>query len=729
MIQYDEKKRVFSLTNGNISYYIYLNQEGILETLYFGPYLSEIPSTDSLRKANVDNNATQYYDVKEKKEKTYADCFKSNYALEEISSHGRNDKRGAPIILKYPNGSTETEFVFVDYQIYSGIKSLKNLPHALDHQDVETLEFLLKERHHDVYVRYYLSMYMDKDILVKNFEIINESKDTILVKRACSMQLDFNHMDFDLVHFSGRWSKERDYKCNEVVDGVQEVTSNYGRSSHEENPFVYLKRKDATMSQGEVIGFNLIYSGNFKFRLFSDYFKNLHVTYGINDEDFEWILEKGESFVTPQCVISYSNEGVDKMSQNFHAFIKNDLITYPLDREYKPILFNSWEGCFMDFTTDSILSYIQDAKKIGSELFVLDDGWFGSRDSDYEGLGDWYVNQEKIDLEKVVQSCHENGMKFGIWFEPEMVNPISHFYEKYPDSILGDPDHNLTIYRHQFHLDFSNPKIVDLIYEQMILILDKYDVDYVKWDHNRYIAETFSRVLSKEHQGEVYHRIVLGYYDLLERLIKRYPNVMFEGCASGGGRFDLGTLYYCPQIWCSDESDPIQRIFIQYNTSLGYPLSTMGAHANANRITSYATKAKIALFGTYGYEMNPNYLDEKEIKELLEVADLYKKYHASVIENGKLYHLLSPNDSNFICLQCVDMEQTNSLVLLMNKLKEGDQYRMLRLRGLKADAYYQNSYDGQIYKGEYYMKVGLNFSRDWFDEFTCRVIEIQEIQK
>lgn len=320
-------------------------------------------------------------------------------------------------------------------------------------------------------------------------------------------------------------------------------------------------------------------------------------------------------------------------------------------------------------------------------------------------------------------------MKFGIWFEPEMVNPLSDYYQNNPHCILKEDNNPLTIARHQFHLDFSNPKVVDDIYEQMIKILDTYEIDYIKWDYNRVVYETYSYAYGKERQGEIYHRLVLGYYSLLSRLIKRYPHIMFEGCASGGGRFDLGTLYYCPQIWCSDESDPIQRMFIQYNTSLGYPLSTMGAHANANPIASYQTKAQIALFGTYGYEMNPNRLSEKEMEELSEVAKIYKEYHQSVIENGTLYHISSPNETNFLGLQSVSQDQKSSLFLFMNLLKEGDCYRFVRLQGLDPEAYYWNSYDQQIFKGEYYLKVGINFSRDWFDEFRCLLIELKHVEK
>ncbi len=727
MIKYDEKNKIFHLTNNSISYYLYLNDAGYLETLYFGQYLSEIFTSDGIRKAYVDNNATEYFSFKDQKECTYTDNFKSTYALLEMSSHGLNDKRGAPVVLKYNNGSTVTNFKYVNHEIYKGIKPLSNLPHALNHDDCETLEILLKEKYHDIFCKFYLTIYLDKDIVVKNFEIINKSDETVFIQKAFSMQLDLNNVDYRFVHFRGCWAKERDYIINDVHDGIQEVASNFGRSSHDENPFVYLQKKDASNECGEVIGFNLIYSGNFKFRMFNSYFHNLHITYGINDEDFLWNLGPNESFVTPQAVISYSYQGVDKMSQNFHRFIKEDLITYEKDKDYKPVLFNSWEGCYFDFTTESIISYIDDSKKINAELFVLDDGWFGRRNDDFDGLGDWWINTKKIDLSKVIKHCHDNNMKFGIWFEPEMVNPKSDLFLNNPSYILGESNQDLTIHRHQFHLDFSNKEVVDNIYRQMVDILDKYQIDYIKWDYNRTVSESFSQCYDASHQGEIYHRLVLGYYDLISRLRERYPHIMFEGCASGGGRFDMGTLFYCPQIWCSDESDPIQRIFIQYNTSLGYPLSTIGSHANANPITSYKTKASIALFGSYGYEMNPNKLTKTEIDELVEIASIYKKYHQEVICNGTLYHILSPVTTNFICMMSVSQKKDKALILLMNKLKETDQYRFIKLKGLDEKKKYINNFDNRIYTGEYLMKVGLNFTFDWFDEFKCRLIEINEI--
>ena len=722
MIRYNKAQRLLVLDNKSIGYAVYVNEAGYLETVYFGKSLSDYSDFDSVR--NAGGFATPYYDAASGKESVYRDGFKQDCAPLEVSTHGLLDKRGAPVIIRGANGSFATDLRFCKVSRMSGAPEPAGLPHA--HGACETADILLEDKALRVKVHLYLTIFPDKDVIVKSFRIENAGKKAVRLVRAMSMQLDLPRSDYDLVHFHGRWAKERDYACNALPDGVQEVSSNLGRSSAEENPFVYLKERDATMDCGEVIGFNLIYSGNFKFRTFVNVYRGLHILYGMNDEDFEWTLAAGEAFDTPQAVIAYSAEGVDKMSQTFHRFIRENLMTYAANRDYKSVLFNSWEGCYFTFDTDLILSYIDDACKIGTELFVLDDGWFGARDNDLAGLGDWTVNKQKIDLHKVMAHCRERGIKFGIWFEPEMVNPDSDLFRAHPEYTLGWGADRLSIMRHQFHLDFANPDVVENIYMQMKAFFEEYPVDYVKWDYNRIVAEHVSAAYPPERQGEIYHRLVLGYYSLLSRLTREYPHIMFEGCSSGGGRFDMGTLYYCPQIWCSDESDPAQRIDIQFNTSLGYPLSCIGSHVNDSRVAPYSTKAALALFGTYGYEMNPNKLTEGEIADLARTAEIYRKYHADVIEDGTLYHLRAPFAGNTMCMQCVSKDKKASLVLFMNKLKEPDIFRFVKLKGLDAKKMYRNTLDNQVHSGEYYARIGLNLSREWLEEFSHRLIVLTE---
>lgn len=720
MITYLKDKKVIELKNGSIMYAVYINCAGYLETVYFGKEVN-VYDYDQIR--NDVTRSITYWDVN-KGECVYEDGFKFDAAPLELSSHALSDKRQSAIVLKRADGSYESNFIYRSHKIYQGINPIDG-PHA--HGDnAETVEFLLKEATSEVYVKLSITIYLDKDIIVKNLAIENLGEEVKLL-RAHSMQLALTSMDYSLVHFNGRWGRERGYSESPLHDGTQMVSTNLGRSSHIENPFCYLKKSDAGLDYGEVIGFNLIYSGNFSFRADCGEFSNVMISYGINDEDFEWTIHKGDCFVTPQAVISYSSDGVNKMSQNFHRFIKENLITYGKDREYKPILFNSWEGCYFDFTTDSIISYIDDACKIGTELFVLDDGWFGNRNDDYRALGDWYVNKSKIDVHKVIAHCRQKGIKFGIWFEPEMVNPDSDLFRNHPDYPLKSADRDfVSLMRHQRHLDFANPDVVDNVYLQMKSFLDEYPVDYIKWDYNRTVAEHYSEVLGRR-QGEVYHRLVLGYYSLIDRIRKEYPSVMIEGCSSGGGRFDMGTLYYTPQIWTSDESNPARRVVINYNTSIGYPLSTMGTHVNDSKIASYKEKAILALFGTYGYEMNPNLLTEEEKSEINEVAKVYKKYHNAVINNGTLYHITNPDLSNLIILQSVSKDRCSSLILVANKLSEQDKFRFVKLKGLDKNTLYKNSFDGSVNTGDYFMNVGLNLSGEWFNEFSFKLIILEKV--
>lgn len=727
MIEYDGVNNLVILSNQKISYVIYINKFGYLETLYFGKKM-DIDSS-ILNSKNLSDNCPSYFNLKEKKEERFEKGFKIDASRLELSSHGLMDKRYSPIILKDENGSFESEFLYVSHKIYSGLPDFDNsFPHASSEKS-ETVEFLLKDVKEDIYVKLNLSILNDKNIIIKNLEVINSTNRKIELLRAMSMQLDLPFNNYYLTYFPGRWLFERQFKENLIHPGTQEISSNFGRSSHDYNPFVYLREKDANYDYGEVIGFNFIYSGNFKFNVESGFYQDTKITYGINDEDFCWILNPNESFKTPQAIISYSFDGVDDMSKTFHDFIRENLITYKKQKEYKSILFNSWEGCYFDFNTKLILSYIDKAKDIGSELFVLDDGWFGNRNNDSSGLGDWKVNKDKIDLHKVINHCKELGMKFGLWFEPEMISYDSHLFKNNPSYCLGDINaKKLYLGRHQIHLDFSNPNVIDNIYNQMNDILNEYDIDYIKWDYNRIVGEHYSSYYPKEQQGEIYHRLILGYYLLLSRLLDKHPNLMIEGCASGGGRFDLGTIYYCPQIWGSDESDPIQRLFINYNTSLCYPLSTIGTHVNDNKFMPYKEKSYLALFGTYGFEMNPTKLKDDEIKDIKNVSNIYKKYHQEVIEEGDLYHLLSPDDSNFMCMQCVSKDRTKSLVIFANKLKEIDQFRYLKLKGLDKNSLYKNTYDNAVYSGDYYMNIGLNLSMDWFLEFSSKLIILEKVE-
>ena len=723
MITYDCERRLVVLKNAGMAYVVYINDEGYLETVYYGRPLADYSDFDAVR--NARDYATYRYDFKDGKEKLSSDGFKADCAPLEISPNGLYDKRGAPVLIRRRNGSFVTDFRFVSCKISDGLPDLTALPHALARGSaVQTAEFVLKESGSDVYLIHRLSFFGDKNVIVKSYEIENRGTYPIKLNRAMSMQLDLPGADYRVCHLHGRWSMEADYSENEVMNGVLEIASNYGRSSAEANPFIFLKRKGATYEQGEVIGFHLIYSGNFKFRAFSDKYGGTHITYGINDEDFEWTLGPGEHFQTPQAAIAFSFDGIDGMSTAFHRFVLENVRR----NGRQELLFNCWAGCHYDFDTARLIDYIDAAKELGAELFVLDDGWFGRRSDDRSSIGDWQVNEEKFDLHQVIRHCWERGMRFGIWFEPEMACYDSELFRNHPEFILRSPDADSAfVQRHQFHLDMSDPQVVEYVYRQMKTFLAQYPVDYIKWDYNRIVAEHDSAAYPPERQGEVYHRLVLGYYDLIGRLTREYPEIVFEGCASGGGRFDLGTLFYCPQIWASDNCEPDQRLLIQYNFSLGYPLACIGAHVNGGREEAFSVKALLALFGTYGYELDPCILSDAARQTLARAAALYREFHRDTIEEGTLWHLLSPNEGNLMCMQCVSADRKKSLIILMSRNKEHDVFRYVRLRGLDADTEYVNDWDGMRHSGDYYMRIGMNFSRAWFNAVTAFVITLRAI--
>lgn len=722
MVKFLAEKRLVVLDNGNIAYVVYINESGYLETVWFGRSLSDPSDIDAVR--NAHDYATFYYDSSDGKEKRPADGFKADCAPLEISPNGLYDKRGAPIRIRRANGSFVTDFRFVSFSVADGVPAPEGLPHArAGGSACCTAEFLLKEQGSDVYLVHRITLFEDKDIIVKSFTLENRGTAPVRIMRAMSMQLDLLGADWRVGHLHGRWSMEAALAENDVLDGVQEIASNLGWSSAEANPFVFLKRKNATEDFGEAVGFNLIYSGNFKFRIYSDKYCGTHVTYGINDEDFEWLLGAGERFCTPQAVISYSDRGTDGMSANFHRFVRENLC--PPARG--DLLFNSWAGCHADFDTKRILNYVALAQEMGAELFVLDDGWFGKRNDDRSSLGDWYIAREKIDLHKVIEECRRRGLRFGIWFEPEMISYDSDLFRAHPEyALFGEDGRTAFLQRHQLCLDLSDANAVECIYRQMKAFLEEYKVDYIKWDCNRIVAEHYSAAHPPERQGEIYHRLVLGYYSLIGRITQEFPDICIEGCASGGGRFDLGTLYYCPTVWASDNSEPEQRMTIQYNFSLGYPLSCIGAHMSGGREEAAEAKALLSLFGTYGYEVDPLSLSGATKEACAKAEGLYREFHRDTVEEGALYHLLSPNDGNLMCMQCVSRDRKKSMLILMSRHKVMDEFRYVRLRGLDSAKLYKNDYDGMTHSGEYYMRIGLNFSRKWFKEASALVVVLRE---
>lgn len=723
MIKYNQETNVFHLFNNEISYIIHLNGFLRLETLYFGEKLNNI---DDILKSRVIYPDNTYLD-KKMSIMTPAPSYFFPETMQEISSHAGADKRVSPIIIRHENGSYLTDFEYVKHKIYRGIKPIDELP-SLDSplerketlynkDNVDTLEVVLKDITSNIFLYEYISIYRDKNVIAKSFKIENKNKKAINLLKMASMQLDLPTSDYYFHHFKGHWARERKEEINKIYDGIQEISSNKGKSSHQENPFCFISKNENDYSSGETIGFNILYSGNWKISLEKTSYGTLHIVYGINDEDFNYVLGKNESFASPQAVISYSKDGIDGMSQTFHSLIKENVQTDPRLGK-RPLIFNSWEGCLFDFTTDSLIEYSNKAKELGVDLFVLDDGWFGKRNNDSSSLGDWYVNKDKVDLHKFSNHLKEIGLSFGIWFEPEMISSDSDLFREHPEYALGYDENKdwSHLERHQLVLDLTNDAVVGYIFDSMKKILDEYPITYVKWDHNRNVAEHFSSFQNQSKQGEVYHKLTLGYYKLLSKLRIAYPNILFEGCSAGGARFDLGTLYYVPLIWASDETDASSREEIQFFTSLGYPLSCISSHVSISPQTTYKTKMDVALFGGYGYEMNPTYLSKEDIATLNEGTKLFHKYNEEVVLNGTLYHIASPLNQNEMSMISVSKDKTKAMAIFYELSNYTWHLDYWKLKGLDPKKRYLLTLDGEskgTFSGEYLMKVGY-FLMDFF---------------
>ena len=729
-IYYNEKEKLFHLNNGRISYYLGVNDFNYLQHFYFGSYIEKIDLKNITSRGDW---GWQYLDNKTNKEEMtpWTNChYYEDFSMMEIPTHGGFDKRESQIIIHKNNLNTNySKFVYQSHKIFKGKNKFASLPasYASD-EDCSTLEIILKDELSDAYVHLFYTIFEDLDVITRSAYIENKGGESVDVIRAYTMTLDLPDSDYTLTHFYGDWCKEKNICRKKLFDGQVKNQSNYGFTSHNENPVFFLERENTNETQGEAYAFSLMYSSNFLFEADVNKFNSTRLLFGINDEDFSYHLKKDERLDLPEVIISYSANGRGHLSRTLHDFVRQHINNSPFTFTERGILFNSWDGATIKFDTKKICNFIEHSKILHTEIFVLDDGWFGERNDETTSIGDWNVNVNKIDLNKVIDLCHQNGMKFGIWLEPEMISPNSKLYKEHPEFALSIPGIKSSLGRHQLVLDMTNPLAVDCVYKQICELLDNYAIDYVKIDFNRCLSETYSPTLAKEHQGEVYHRFMESSYRLYAKLHERYPNILFEHCSSGGGRFDMGMLAYCPQIQASDSNDAVERVFINYASTYAYPLSCIGSHVFAGDLLSYYEKCAIALFGTYGYEMNPVNLKDDDITQIQEVAKLYKEYHLDCIQNGDLYRMESPYESNHMSMICVAKNKEKAIAIFFNKRRESNLSRYLKFDGLDDNAYYKNSLDGKIYSGKELRLIGLNFIR-WLKEFETILITFDKITK
>ena len=717
-IYFNDAAQEFHLCNDNISYVMKVLRNGQLGHLYFG---EKIPCEKDYG-----------YLIEESYRPTTAYVFEDEYGFslehmrQEYPSYGTTDYRLPAFEILQQNGSRITNFVYTSHKIFSGKPKLQGLPATYVENDGEadTLEITLRDSVLNVEMILRYTIFKNFDAIARSVTFKNCGENICHLTRAMSASIDLPDADFDFVQFSGWWARERYRKDNRLRQGVQSVGSLRGQSSHVHNPFVILKRPNADEFQGEAFGFSFVYSGNFLAQAEVDTFDVTRLTVGINPFQFDWQLKPNEEFQTPEAVIVYSSEGLNKLSQTYHELYRTRLARGVWRDKVRPILINNWEATYFDFTEEKLLAIAEKSKSAGVEMFVLDDGWFGSRTKETSGLGDWWANTDRLPngVKGLAEKINRLGLKFGLWVELEMTNKDSELYRAHPDWILHVPNRQTSHGRKQYVLDFSRKEVVDYIHGLIVKILRDAPIDYIKWDMNRSITECFSVAYPAEQQGEIFHRYILGVYDLYERLTSEFPNILFESCASGGGRFDAGLLYYAPQGWTSDDSDAVERIKIQYGTSYCYPVSSMGAHVSVApnhqvfRNTPLKLRGDVACFGTFGYELDLNKLSAEEFEQVKEQVKFMKKYR-ELIQHGTFYRLKSPFDGNIAAWQIVSADKKKSVIGYYKILNDVcAPYRRMKLVGLDENISYKVNVDDKNFVGEFsgseLMKIGL-ITTDW----------------
>lgn len=702
-ITYNEQSREFHLYNNKISYLIKILANEQLGQLYFGKRIPNRENHDYLVE-NTYRPVTSY-------------VFDDDYSFslgnvkQEYPAYGTTDQRRPALDIKQPNGSRITDFKYVSHKIYAGKRKLTGLPatYVENESEATTLEINLYDELIQVTLCLQYTIFENSAAIARSVKFSNDSDQKYQLKTALSLNLDLPDANYEWLQFSGAWGRERHLHKTPLRPGIQAINSARGASSHMQNPFVILKRPFTTEEQGEALGVSFVYSSNFLAQAEVDEYSVTRLQIGIDPFQFSWCLKPNETFQTPEAILAYTSEGLNQLSQTFQKLYTTRLARgYWRDKE-RPILINNWEATYFDFTEEKLLSIAKKAKELGIELFVLDDGWFGERTKETAGLGDWYVNRNRLKngISGLSRKIHDLGMMFGLWFEPEMVNKDSDLYRKHPDYIIETPKRHASHGRKQYVLDFSRKEVVDNIYEQLVKILDEGEIDYIKWDMNRNITECYSIAYPPEQQGEIMHRYILGVYDLYERLIERYPKILFESCASGGGRFDAGMLYYAPQAWTSDDSDAIERLKIQYGTSFGYPQSMMGAHVSASpneqlgRNTPLKIGGDVAFFGAFGYELDLDKLSSTELASIKKQIELMKKYR-SIFQYGTFYRLKSPFEGNIVSWMVVSEDKSQAIVGYYKILNDVNcEYRRLCLPGLDADTLYNVQEELGSYLGNF----------------------------
>lgn len=726
-----EEKKIFSIHTPNTTYMMGVAKEKYLGHMYYGRHMEDMDAAYLLRTDSGEE--AEHSQLKDKV--GYLDSFCFEYPV-----WGTGDFRDPGLRVRDENGCRACELHYEGYEIMEGKPALAGMPATFagkgEGQGAQTLTVTLRDRVLGLKVLLRYSVFEDSDAIIRSVTAVNEGTKRLYLEKILSACLDMDNENFDLLTLHGCWGRERHIVSRKLSQGRHSVSSLRGETSHHMQPFMALTTNGASQTEGSVYAVNFVYSGNFTAEAGLDHKDSVRLGLGIHPDGFEWVLDPGERFETPEAVLVYSAQGLGRMTRTFHHLYKNHLIRSKYLHSKRPILINNWEATYFDFDDDRLAAIACEAKKLGIEMLVMDDGWFGKRNNDECALGDWQVNEDKLrgGLKSLVDRVNAEGLKFGIWFEPEMISPDSDLYRAHPDWAIQTPGRRISMARYQYVLDLTRQEVVDYAYECVAKVLRSANIEYVKWDMNRPLADIGSAALDREHMGEFYHRYVLGVYQMQERLLREFPDLLLENCSGGGGRFDPGMLYYSPQIWTSDDMDPIERLSIQEGTALIYPLSTMGAHIcvcpnhSVGRVTPMETRAHVALAGTFGYELDITKLSEEEKEKAVVFNQEYHRYN-DLIREGEYYRVASYRENGrYDCWQVVDKERGQCLVTYVQVRFESERKSVsLKLSGLDPQARYRLDGTEEIYSGEMLMNAGY-LQKMIFGDYGSRLLYFTAIQ-
>lgn len=689
-ITYHEQNRMFKLDTPHTSYCIgIVDEENFLGHVYYGRKLSEDNLTYLMR-----TKEAPFVPSENNRDRTsFLDTFPMEY-----TGNNLGDYREGTLAVRTMDGHTGVSLSYVSHRIYDGKEALAGLPATFgEKESCRTLEITCEDQvlHLQVILSY--SIFADTDAIARSVKIVNAGEEAVYLTKVLSACMDMDNEEYEMITLHGSWARERGIQTRQIMKGKQSVCSVRGESSHQEHPFMAWKKKNTTEEEGEIYAMNFVYSGNFLAQIEADQFGSIRAVMGIHPDNFCWKLESGECFQAPEVICIYSAQGIGGMTRNFHDLYREHLIRGAYKDKKRPILINNWEATYFEFNTQKLLDIARQASELGIEMLVMDDGWFGHRNDDNSSLGDWQVNESKIDggLKSLVEEVNKLGMKFGIWFEPEMISPDSELYRAHPDWAIQIPGRRGSLSRNQYVLDLTRKEVRDYVYDMVAAVLHSANIEYVKWDMNRQLSDLGSYGLPADRQGELLHRQVLALYEMQDRLTREFPNLLLENCSGGGARFDPGMLYYSPQIWCSDDTDAVERLSIQAGTAMVYPLSTMGAHVadcpnhTVGRVTPFETRGYVALAGTFGYELDVTKIPEADRNMIPQQVAMYHQYN-DLVRQGDYYRIAHYAENHYYdCYEVVAKDKSEALITYIQVLNRPNFHsRRIRIPGLDPDKTY-----------------------------------------